>query len=70
MTAEDMDLWTNPLNVSYLNVGFCRLKASIPGVIDLVLKHRPDILFLGDITTACHHIGRLRKRLENELGDE
>jgi hypothetical protein len=38
MTAEDLDLWTNPLNVSYLNVGFCRPKDSIPGVVNLVLK--------------------------------
>ena len=68
--AEEMDLWTNPFNVSYLNVGFRRFKESISGIVESVLKHRPDILFLGDLVTARHHIGRLKKRLEHELGDE
>jgi hypothetical protein len=35
--------------------------------VELVIRHRPDILFLGDLVTARHHIGRLKKQLEREL---
>ena len=39
-------------------------------MVDLVLRHRLDILFLGDLVTARHHIGRLKKQLERDLNDE
>ncbi len=40
---------------------------SLQEMVELVLKHRPDILFLGDFVTFCDHIGRLKKRLESGL---
>ena len=36
----------------------------------MVLRHRPDILFLGDLVTPRSNIGRLVKRLEAALHDE
>jgi hypothetical protein len=33
-------------------------------VIVLVLRYRPDILFLGDLVTSRAHIGRLKKQIE------
>ena len=39
-------------------------------VVELVIRHRPDILFLGHLVTARHHIGRLKKQLEQDLKDE
>ena len=38
-------------------------------MVDFVLRNRPDILFLGDMVTARHQIGRLKLRLERDLGD-
>ena len=43
---------------------------SLQEVIEVVLRHRPDILFLGDLVTSRAHIGRLKKRLESALHDE
>ncbi len=40
---------------------------SLQEVVELVLKHRPDILFLGDLVTSRDHIGQLEKRLESGL---
>ena len=42
----------------------------MPEVVDVVLRHRPDILFLGDLVTSRDHIGRLKQRLESDLHDE
>ncbi len=39
-------------------------------VVELVLCHRQDILFLGDLVTALHHIGRRKKQLERDLKNE
>ncbi len=36
----------------------------------MVIRHRPDILFLGDLVTSLDLIGRLKKRLEADLHDE
>jgi hypothetical protein len=43
---------------------------SLQEVVEVVLRHRPDILFLGDLVTFRSHIGRVKKRLESELHDE
>ncbi len=43
---------------------------SLQEVVELILKHRPDILFLGDLVTSRDHIGRLKKLLESGLHDE
>jgi len=65
-----MDTWSSPFIVGYLNVGRRHLVGSLPAVVELVLRHRPDILFLGDLVTSRDHIGRLKKRLESDLHDE
>ena len=65
-----MDTWSSPFTVGYLNVGRCHLVGSIPEIVEMVLRHRPDILFLGDLVTSRDHIGRLKKRLESDLHDE
>ena len=39
-------------------------------LVELVLTHRPDILFLGDLVTTCHQIGRLKRKSEAALNDE
>ena len=65
-----MDTWSSPFTVGYLNVGRRHLVGSLPEVVELVLRHRPDILFLGDLVTSRNHIGRLKKRLESDLQDE
>ena len=48
-------------------MGRRRLIGSRSEVVDLVLRHRPDILFLGDLVTARHHIGRLKNNLSEIL---
>ena len=53
-----------------LNVGRRRLVGSLAEVIVLVLRYRPDILFLGDLVTSRAHIGRLKKQIERNLKDE
>ena len=65
-----MDTWSSPFTVGYLNVGRRHLVGSLQEVVEVVLRHRPDILFLGDLVTSRAHIGRLKKRLESELHDE
>jgi hypothetical protein len=47
----DRDLWVDPLVVSYLNIGFHKLERSLSEIAQLILRRRPDVLFLGDI--AC-----------------
>ena len=64
------DTWSSPFTVGYLNVGRRHLVGSLQEVAELVLKHRPDILFLGDLVTSRDHIGRLKKQLESDLHDE
>ncbi len=39
-------------------------------VVRIVLEHRPDILFLGDLVTSRCHIGRIKNWLESDLHDE
>ena len=73
--AQAMDqpcpsLWDSPFLVGSLNVGFRGLSCSLRGLVGLVEEHRPDVLFLADLRTPRHKIGRLRKDLERELGDE
>ena len=65
-----MDTWSSPFTVGYLNVGRRHLVGSLPEVVEVVLRHRPDILFLGDLVTSRDHIGRLKQRLESDLHDE
>jgi hypothetical protein len=65
-----MDTWSSPFTVGYLNVGRRHLVGSLQEVVEVVLRHRPDILFLGDLVTSRTHIGRLKKRLESALHDE
>jgi hypothetical protein len=67
---SNCDLWSSPFTVSYLNVGFRHLEGSLLGIVDFVMRHRPDVLFLGDLVTTRDHIGRLSKRLESLLKDE
>ena len=65
-----MDTWSSPFTVGYLNVGRRHLVGSLSDVVEMVLRHRPDILFLGDLVTSRDHIGRLKKQLESDLHDE
>ncbi len=44
-----MDTWSSPFAVGYLNVERCHLVGSVPEIVVMVLRHRPDILFLGDL---------------------
>jgi hypothetical protein len=69
-TPYNNDTWSCPFNVGYLNVGRRRLVGSLAEVIVLVLRYRPDILFLGDLVTSRAHIGRLKKQIERNLKDE
>ena len=68
--GTDNDLWVDPLVVSYLNIGFPKLERALSEIVQLVLCHRPDVLFLGDLGVARNKIGRLKQRLESGLGDE
>ncbi len=43
----DRDFWVDPLVVSYLNNGFHKLERSLSEIVQLILCHRPDVLFLG-----------------------
>ncbi len=43
---------------------------SLAEVVVLVLRYRPDVLFLGDLVTSRAHIGRLKKQIERNLNDE
>ena len=60
-TPYDNNTWSSPFTIGYLNVGRRRLVDSRSEVVNLVLRHCPDILFLGDLVIALHHIGRLKK---------
>ncbi len=40
-----MDTWSSPFMVAYLNVGRRHLVRSLGEVVQIVLAHRPDILF-------------------------
>ena len=66
----DRDLWVDPLVVSYLNIGFHKLERSLSEIAQLILRHRPDVLFLGDIGVARNKIGRLKQRMESSLGTD
>ena len=46
------------------------LVGSLQEMVEVLLRHRPDILFLGDLVTSRDHIGRLKQRLESDLHDE
>jgi hypothetical protein len=59
-----IDTRSSPFTVGYLNVGF------LLEVVEVDFRHRPDILFLGDLVTSRDHIGRLKQRLESYLDDE
>ena len=65
-----MDTWSSPFTVPYLNVGRRQLVGSLGEVVQIVLAHQPDILFLGDLVTSRSRIGRIKKRLESDLHDE
>ena len=64
------ETWSSPFTVGYLNVGRRHLVGSLQEIVQLVLRHRPGIFFLGDLVTSPDHIGRLKKCLESELHDE
>lgn len=68
--GSDRDLWVDPLVVSYLNIGFQKLERSLSEIVQLVLCHRPDVLFLADLGAARNKIGRLKQRMESCLGEE
>jgi hypothetical protein len=61
--------------VCYLNVGRRHLIGSPPALVASIQKHRPDILFLGDlvasriglVTSHIDRIGRLSKPLLETL---
>jgi hypothetical protein len=42
----------------------------LDGLAHAILKHRSDILFLGDLGIPRNTIGKLRQILERKLGDE
>jgi hypothetical protein len=50
-----IDTWSSPFTVGFFNVGRRHLVGSLQEVAELVLKHRPDILFLGDLVTSRNH---------------
>ena len=62
-----MDTCSSPFTVGYISVGRRHLVGSLQEVVELILKHRPDIHFLGILVTTCAHIGRLKKKLESAL---
>jgi hypothetical protein len=64
------DTWSCPFNVGYLNVGRRRLVGSLPEVVVLILRYRPDIFFLGDLVTSRAETGHLKKQIERNLKDE
>ena len=64
------DLWDSPFAVGFINVGFRGLACSMCGLVNLVERHRPDILFLGDLRTPRNKIGKQRAELEASLGEE
>jgi hypothetical protein len=70
VVGSDRDLWVDPLVVSYLNIGFHKLERSLSEIVQLILCHRPDVLFLGGMGVARNKIGRLKQRMESGLGDE
>jgi hypothetical protein len=70
LTPYDNNTWSSPFSIGYISVGRRRLVGSRSEVVELVIRHRPDILFLGHLVTALHHIGRLKKQLERHLKDE
>ncbi len=69
LTLYDINTWSSPFTIGYLNVGRRRLVGSSSVVVELVIRHRLDIIILGDLITALHHIGRLKKQLERDLKD-
>ena len=68
--VDSPSIWTSPFTVAFISVGFRRLRHSLQGVLGLLEQHRPDILFLGDLGTSRHHIGRLRLRIQAAVDDE
>ena len=69
-TIDPSDIWSSPFSVAFISVGFRRLRFSLPGVLDLLKRHRPDILFLGDLGTSRKHIGRLRLQIQADVEEE
>ena len=55
---------------SYLNIGYHKVECSLSEIVQLILWHRPDVLFLGDLGVVHNKIGRLKQRMESSLGDE
>jgi hypothetical protein len=56
--------------ISYQNIGFRKFRNSLSGMTDAVLRHRPDVLFLGDLGVPRNKVGKLRQTLERKLGNE
>ena len=54
----------------YLNIGYHKVECSLSEIVQLILWHRPDVLFLGDLGVVHNKIGRLKQRMESSLGDE
>jgi hypothetical protein len=57
--VEELNLWSAgsyPFKVSYLNIEpSLRLEGVHSRVVDFVLKHRPDIIFLGELDALDPH---------------
>jgi len=68
--VEPSKIWSSPFTVAFASVGHCRLRISLPRVLDLLEEHRPDILFLGDLGTSRNHIGRLRQQIQAGVDEE
>ena len=64
------DTWSSPFTVMYLNVGRRHLVGSLSEVVEIILRFRPDILFIGDMVTSRDKVGRLTKQLESCLHGE
>ena len=69
-TQDPPNLWDSPFAIAFLSVGFRRLRCSIPGVVEILDRYRPDVLFLGDLGVTRNKIGRLRLRIEAVVNEE
>ena len=69
-TQEPPNFWDSPFAIVFLSVSFRRLRCSIPGVVEILDRYRPDVLFLGDLGVTRNKIGRLKLRIEEAVNEE
>ena len=69
-TQDHPNLWNSPFAIAFLSVGFRCLRCSIPGVVEILDRYRPDILILGDLGVTRNKIGRLKIRIEEAVNEE